>query len=118
MPYPNTDPDMISGRLMNEPVQITRNKLIYYQGGNHGSCVDIRNALNELMRNKKIAPQAGPKKREMGICSIVLFSNRLRIFYLFSFLIGRISTSGVLPDSSRRFSLQQATSRNTKLICD
>ena len=66
MPYPNTDPDMISGKLMNEPVRITRNKLIYYQGGSHGSCVDIRTALNELMRDKNIAPQAGPKKREMG----------------------------------------------------
>lgn len=57
---------MISGRLMSDPVQIARNKLIYYQGGNHGSCVEIREALNILMRNKQIAAQAGPKKREMG----------------------------------------------------
>jgi hypothetical protein len=66
MPYPNTDPDMISGRLMSDPVQIARNKLIYYQGGMHGSCVDVREGLNILMRNKQIAAQAGPKKREMG----------------------------------------------------
>ena len=66
MPYPSTDPDMISGRLMNEPVTITRNKLLFYQGGNHGSCVDIRRGLDILMKDKTIAPTAGAKKREMG----------------------------------------------------
>ena len=66
MPYPSTDPDMISGRLMNEPVTITRNKLVFYQGGNRGSCVDIRRGLDILMKDKTIAPTAGARKREMG----------------------------------------------------
>ena len=52
---------------MTEPQELIRSKLLFYQGGNHGSCVDIRKALDVLMKNKLIAPQKlGPKKRELG----------------------------------------------------
>lgn len=69
MPYPSTDPDLISGRLFsNRP---PRDKLVFYQGGNHGSCSFIRSALQEIIQNKKYALQRGPQKREFGFQSSV-----------------------------------------------
>ena len=62
---------------MNEPVTITRNKLLFYQGGNHGSCVDIRRGLDILMKDKTIAPTAGAKKRN-GIQTSCLLSHTSR----------------------------------------
>jgi len=37
--------------------------------GNHGSCVFIRNALTALSRDKAVAIQRGPRKREEGFQS-------------------------------------------------
>jgi hypothetical protein len=61
-----SDPDLFSGKLMSDSgaMQVVeRNKLLYYQGGHHGSCVQIREALNVLMRDRQIAPQAGGRVR-------------------------------------------------------
>lgn len=86
MPYPTTDPDFFSGRLYlphyrqqlldkqsdaDKSALQPRDKLVFYHGGNHGSCVFIRSALNEIMRNKQIATQRGDRKREMGFQSAV-----------------------------------------------
>lgn len=32
-----------------------RDKLLFYQGGHHGSCLPVRNALTKLMNDKKVA---------------------------------------------------------------
>ena len=57
MPYPNTDPDMLSGKYMKitamnntsyeqQMVEYQRrDKLLFYHGGMHGSCEFIRRAL-------------------------------------------------------------------------
>jgi hypothetical protein len=50
MPYPTTDPDLLSGRYHTEIKGRARNRLLFYQGGNHGSCVHVRAQLNQIMR--------------------------------------------------------------------
>ena len=57
LPYPNTDPDMLSGKYMKiQDMNFTshekqlfeyqrRDKLVFYHGGMHGSCEFIRRAL-------------------------------------------------------------------------
>ena len=40
MPYPTTDPDLYSGRLFAS--HITRAYLLYYAGGMHGDCIQVR----------------------------------------------------------------------------
>lgn len=49
VPYPTTDPDLYNGKLHKDIVQ--RNYLIYYQGGLHGDCVEVRKALKFLIQN-------------------------------------------------------------------
>lgn len=92
-PYPTVDPDFYSGKLfMPGFPNIKRDKLIFYLGGtltrhhhnctsfslllscaagNHGSCVFVREALTALSRDKSIAIQRGPRKREEGFQSAV-----------------------------------------------
>ena len=48
MPYPMIDPDFYSTKLLNPGLR--RDKLVFYLGGDHGSCVAVRNALNEISR--------------------------------------------------------------------
>lgn len=48
MPYPLIDPDFYSTKLLNPGLR--RDKLVFYLGGDHGSCVPVRNALNEISR--------------------------------------------------------------------
>lgn len=67
MPYPTIDPDFYSGRWFKP--DFPRDKIIFYLGGNHGSCVFIRSALTNLIRNKKYAIQRGQRKREEGLQS-------------------------------------------------
>lgn len=95
MPYPTIDSDFYAGKwfLPGFP-NIKRDKLIFYLGGtvlpmeltdlsffcvdaslshcttgNHGSCVFIREALTGLSRDRAIAIQRGPRKREEGFQS-------------------------------------------------
>ena len=49
VPYPTTDPDLFSGKLHAE--HIKRDSLLYYAGGLHGECMEIRRALKQLMVN-------------------------------------------------------------------
>ena len=71
MPYPCTDPDLYSGRLLSQPPELPRNRLLYYSGGHHGSCVFIREALTELVRNKRLSPAFGGKRREQAYRSSI-----------------------------------------------
>jgi hypothetical protein len=70
-PYPTTDPLLYSGAipsvLVNTSNSPVRDKLIFYQGGQHGSCEPIRVALANIMKSNSIYAQArGEKKREVG----------------------------------------------------
>ena len=64
LPYPSTDPDLYSGRLIRAAQRARRTKLLFYQGGAHGSCMAVRNALGKLARNSELAPAT--KKREIA----------------------------------------------------
>ena len=85
VPYPTTDPDLLSGIFFEKNVKndakklVTgtksgdvgfrvRDKLLFYQGGMHGSCEDIRRALVSIMRDPRgrWAAQKGDRKREEG----------------------------------------------------
>jgi len=64
LPYPTVDPDLYNGKYMKP--KANRDKLLYYHGGHHGSCVFIREALNEIQRNTSLTPGVGGRKREQG----------------------------------------------------
>lgn len=49
MPYPTTDPDLFNGKLWADP--IPRTALLFYAGGMHGDCVEVRRAMRDLLRN-------------------------------------------------------------------
>lgn len=49
VPYPTTDPELYSGKLTS--AKIERNYLLYYAGGLHGECVEVRKAMKVLMQN-------------------------------------------------------------------
>ena len=70
MPYPMLDQDFYNGKLGTRPAEVVRDKLLYYSGGRHGSCVFIREALNEIQRNASVAPQVGGKRREVSGLSL------------------------------------------------
>jgi hypothetical protein len=49
VPYPTTDPELFSGKLTSAKVE--RKYLLYYAGGLHGDCVEVRKAMKVLMQN-------------------------------------------------------------------
>ena len=77
MPYPTTDPEVLRGHVRPatslsilqsssiasgfEPNE--REKLLFYQGGRHGSCEEVRNALTTVMSDKSIAIVRGSGRR-------------------------------------------------------
>lgn len=67
MPYPTTDAELFSKSYYdaNFPHH-SRNKLIFYHGGYHGSCIFVREALNQISHSKEHAIQRGDRKREQG----------------------------------------------------
>ncbi len=69
MPYPTTDPNVYNGQLLNQNIE--RDKLLYYQGGGHGSCLQIRHMLNIIMKDKSLTPKAGMNKRENGFLQAI-----------------------------------------------
>mmetsp|Transcript_28061 Transcript_28061/g.47194 ORF Transcript_28061/g.47194 Transcript_28061/m.47194 type:complete len:683 (+) Transcript_28061:66-2114(+) len=72
MPYPTIDPDFYTGKLLVKGYPDTkRDKLLFYLGGNHGSCVHVRQALTNVIRDPKYAIQRGQRKREEGFQSAV-----------------------------------------------
>ena len=51
MPYPNTDYQIYNGHINKVKLHIQRHYLLYYWGGIHGECVDIRKALRNIQNN-------------------------------------------------------------------
>lgn len=49
VPYPTTDPDLFGGKL--HATKIERKFLLYYAGGVHGDCIEIRRAMKKMMHN-------------------------------------------------------------------
>jgi hypothetical protein len=58
MPYPTTDPDLFSGKLHFDA--ISRTSLLYYAGGMHGDCMEVRRAMKFLMLNSSSLPGVVP----------------------------------------------------------
>ena len=70
VPYPTTDSDFYSGRLfLPKYPDVKRDKLVFYQGGHHGSCEAVRSALVNIIKQKQLALYWGEKKREAGFQS-------------------------------------------------
>lgn len=63
VPYPTTDPDLFNGKLLN--YKIERNALLYYAGGLHGDCVEVRKAMKTLMVNSSSLDHVIPKIRSV-----------------------------------------------------
>lgn len=61
VPYPTTDPELFSGKLTGAKVE--RNFLLYYAGGMHGDCVEVRKAMKFLMNNSTRLPGVIPPVR-------------------------------------------------------
>lgn len=79
MPYPTTDPDLFNGKFFSSnnaavaAATAPRNYLLYYAGGLHGDCIEVRRAMQRLMQNSsrlssQVVPRvpAGQAKREHG----------------------------------------------------
>lgn len=64
LPYAGTDANYFLGRYTSS--RIPRSKLLFYQGGMHGSCIFVRLALNALCKGSEHAVQRGDRKREEG----------------------------------------------------
>lgn len=60
LPYPTTDPDLFNGKYFSN--EVDRNALIYYTGGMHGDCVEVRKALQNLWHNSSKLTGIIPKK--------------------------------------------------------
>jgi hypothetical protein len=58
IPYPTTDPDLYNGKLHAGLVE--RNSLLYYAGGMHGDCVEVRRAMKFLIQNSSSLPGVLP----------------------------------------------------------
>ena len=50
-PYPTIDPELYSHRWTVPPITANRSSLLFYSGGLHGDCVQVREALHRLVRN-------------------------------------------------------------------
>jgi hypothetical protein len=61
VPYPTTDPELFSGKLTS--AKIERKYLLYYAGGLHGDCVEVRKAMKVLMQNSTRLPNVIPPVR-------------------------------------------------------
>lgn len=61
VPYPTTDPELFSGKLTSAKVK--REFLLYYAGGLHGDCVEVRKAMKVLMQNSTHLPGVIPPIR-------------------------------------------------------
>ena len=64
MPFPNLDPKFYGVDPWR--VSIKRSKLVMYQSGKPGSCLLIREALNEVTRNTSISKQMRAQQRYVG----------------------------------------------------
>jgi hypothetical protein len=71
LPYPTTDPSLFSKRLLDVSLMEAKQrvKLYFYQGGYHGSCIFVRQGLQNIMKLKQYAQPKGDRKRETGFQS-------------------------------------------------
>ena len=75
VPYPTIDPELYSHKWAVPPITANRSALLFYSGGLHGDCVQVREALHRLVKNStKIAgilPPGGMNmaQRESGFLS-------------------------------------------------
>lgn len=61
VPYPTTDVEFYNGKL--EEGVVPRSALIYYAGGLHGDCIEIRRAMQKLMQNSSKLANVVPAVR-------------------------------------------------------
>lgn len=66
-PYPILDPDLYSAKYFRK--NVARKSLLFYQGGNHGSCVQVRMALMGINAQKTYVVSKRRNKREEGFLS-------------------------------------------------
>lgn len=90
LPYPTTDPELFSGKLLPTPSPPAppnassalsvdfhwgpRKYLLYYAGGLHGDCIEVRKAMRQLLVNCSRLPElhlvppvkANQEQRELG----------------------------------------------------
>lgn len=59
VPYPSIDQEFYSGKLL--AGNIPRNALLYYAGGLHGDCIEIRRAMQKLIQNSTKIPGILPR---------------------------------------------------------
>ena len=75
VPYPTTDPDLFSGHLYSKKIE--RKSLLYYAGGVHGDCVQIRKAMKFLILNSTALPNvvapipSNMREREHGFAAAI-----------------------------------------------
>lgn len=65
-PYPTTDPNVYSTINAKRNPSTLRDKLYFYHGGMHGSCIFVRQGLVGIMQHKQLATMRGDRKRELG----------------------------------------------------
>jgi antitoxin component HigA of HigAB toxin-antitoxin module len=51
VPYPTIDPELFGGKLLQHAATVERKYLLYYAGGLHGDCVEVRRAMKFIMQN-------------------------------------------------------------------
>lgn len=61
VPYPTTDPELYNGKLF--APKIKRSYLLYYAGGLHGECIEVRRGMKFLMANSTRLPGVVPPIR-------------------------------------------------------
>ena len=54
LPYPTTDHEVFNGHLASVTADVKRDRFMFYQGGNHGSCTFIRTQLNNLTQRLEV----------------------------------------------------------------
>lgn len=64
VPYPTTDPDLFNGKLSSR--KVLRSYLLYYAGGLHGDCIEIRMAMRSLMKNSTVLKDVIPRDVRPG----------------------------------------------------
>lgn len=61
-PYPTVDPELFSRKWHPPAIADNRSSLFYYSGGLHGDCMEVREALQRLMKNSSRIPGLVPPK--------------------------------------------------------
>lgn len=66
VPYPTVDPDLFSGKYMRKyENKLQKSALMYYAGGLHGECYQVRKAMRDMMINASKLIKTGSKYGEI-----------------------------------------------------